>query len=67
MIYKIATEEEEENELRTKKTVARNLLVCLSYLVARVVPSSRLALYVEFAQVFAIALSLGGSDHYQYW
>ena len=62
LIYKKATEEEEENELRTKKTVARNLLVCLSYLVARVVPSTRLALYVEFAQVLATALSLGGSD-----
>ena len=62
LIFKKANEEDHESELATKKTVARNLLVCLSYLVARVVPSTRLALYVEFAQVLAIALSLGGLD-----
>ena len=62
LIYKQETEEEKESDLGTKKTVARNLLVCLSYLVARVVASTRLALYVEFAQVLATALSLGGSD-----
>ena len=62
LIFKKANEEDHESELAIKKTVARNLLVCLSYLVARVVPSTRLALYVEFAQVLAIALSLGGLD-----
>ena len=63
LIYKQETKEEEkESELAIKKTVARNLLVCLSYLVARVVASTRLALYVEFAQVLATAFSLGSSD-----
>ena len=62
MIYKQETEEERDSELGIKKMVARNLLVCLSYLVARVVPSTRLALYVEFAQVLATAFSLGCSD-----
>ena len=63
LIYKQETEEEDkESELAIKKTVARNLLVCLSYLVTRVVPSTRLALYVEFAQVLATAFSLGSSD-----
>ena len=62
LIYKQETEEERDSELGIKKMVARNLLVCLSYLVARVVPSTRLALYVEFAQVLATAFSLGSSD-----
>ena len=63
LIYKQETEEgEKDSELGIKKMVARNLLVCLSYLVARVVPSTRLALYVEFAQVLATAFSLGCSD-----
>ena len=37
-------------------------MVSLSYLVSRVVPSTRLALYVECAQVLATGFSLGGSD-----
>ena len=62
MIYKEEAEDDKEESLRIKKIVARNLLVSLSYLVSRVVPSTRLALYVECAQVLATALSLGGSD-----
>ena len=62
MIYKEEAEDDKEETLKIKKIVARNLLVSLSYLVSRVVPSTRLALYVECAQVLATALSLGGSD-----
>ena len=62
MIYKEEAEDDKEETLRIKKIVARNLLVSLSYLVSRVVPSTRLALYVECSQVLATALSLGGSD-----
>ena len=51
MIYKEEAEDEKEENLRIKKIVARNLLVSLSYLIPRVVPSTRLALYVECAQV----------------
>ena len=62
LIYKKEIEEEKESELVIKKTVARNLFVCLSYLVPRVVRSTRLALYVELAAVLATALSLGRGD-----
>ena len=62
MIYKEEAEDDKEETLRIKKIVARNLLVSLSYLVSRVVPSTRLALYVECSQVLATALTLGGSD-----
>ena len=62
MIYKEEMEEDKEGNLKIKKIVARNLLVCLGYLIARVVPSARLALYVESAKVLATALSLGRSD-----
>ena len=62
MIYKEEMEEDKEGNLKIKKIVARNLLVCLGYLIARVVPSARLALYVESAEVLATALSLGSSD-----
>ena len=62
MIYKEEAEDDKEETLKFKKIVARNLLVSLSYLVSRVVPSPRLVLYVECAQVLATALSLGGSD-----
>ena len=62
MIYKGEMEEDKQENLKIKKIVARNLLVCLGYLIARVVPSARLALYVESAKVLATALSLGRSD-----
>ena len=59
MIYKGEMEEDRDGNL---KIVARNLLACLGYLTSRVVPSARLALYVESAKVLATALSLGRSD-----
>ena len=61
-IYKREKEEEKENELMAKKTVARNLFVSLSYLVPRAVPSKRLSLYVELAAVLATACNLGVND-----
>ena len=62
MIYKAEVEEEKEENLRMKKIVAKNLLVCLSYLIPRVVLSTRLALYIELANVLSTALTLGSSD-----
>ena len=61
-IFKKEKEEDKESELVAKKAVARNLFVSLSYLLPRVVPSTRLGLYVELAGVLATALSLGVND-----
>ena len=53
---------EDEENLKSERAVARNLLVSLSYLVERVVYSARLAIYVEATEVLAIALNMRGSD-----
>jgi len=49
------------------RSVARNLLLCLSQLVARVRPHLRIAIYTEAAATFATALELGGEDKAWLW
>ena len=49
------------------RSVARNLLLSLSQLVARVRPHLRVAIYTEAAAIFATALELGGEDKAWLW
>ena len=49
------------------RSVARNLLLGLSQLVARVRPHLKVAVYVEAAATFATTLELGGEDKAWLW